>query len=148
VTLPNTDAPQGREAQALAFAPTELLIAGEWREASEGSRFWVEDPATGEPLCDVADATVSDAQEAIAAAADAQDAWAATPPNDRAQILWRAFEMLQEKADVRGFKMSVHAAARWYSWMSPPSRSRRLISLPLGCGSAFVGSDGSSASAR
>jgi succinate-semialdehyde dehydrogenase/glutarate-semialdehyde dehydrogenase len=99
VTLPNTDAPQGREAQALAFAPTELLIAGEWREASEGSRFWVEDPATGEPLCDVADATVSDAQEAIAAAADAQDAWAATPPNDRAQILWRAFEMLQEKAD-------------------------------------------------
>jgi hypothetical protein len=28
---------------------------------------------------------------------------------------------------VRGFKMPVHAAARWYSWMSPPSRSRRLI---------------------
>jgi hypothetical protein len=29
---------------------------------------------------------------------------------------------------LRGFKMRVHAAARWYSWMSPPSRSRRLIS--------------------
>src|SRR2546430_17609511 len=29
---------------------------------------------------------------------------------------------------VRGFKTSVHAAARWYSWISPPSRSRRLIS--------------------
>jgi transposase len=29
---------------------------------------------------------------------------------------------------LRGFKMSVHAAARWYSWISPPSRSRRLIS--------------------
>jgi MFS family permease len=47
---------------------------------------------------------------------------------------------------VRGFKMPVHAAARWYSWISPPSRSRRLISLPFGCGSAFVGSGGSSAS--
>src|SRR5881392_2944643 len=32
---------------------------------------------------------------------------------------------------VRGFKMPVHAAARWYSWISPPSRSRRLTSLLL-----------------
>jgi hypothetical protein len=49
---------------------------------------------------------------------------------------------------VRGFKMPVHAAARWYSWISPPSRSRRLISPPLGGWSAFVGSGGSSASPR
>ena len=28
---------------------------------------------------------------------------------------------------LRGFKTPVHAAARWYSWMSPPSRSRRSI---------------------
>jgi hypothetical protein len=47
---------------------------------------------------------------------------------------------------VRGFKMPVHAAARWYSWINPPSRSRRLISPPLGGWSAFVGSGGSSAS--
>jgi putative drug exporter of the RND superfamily len=33
---------------------------------------------------------------------------------------------------VRGFKMPVHAAARWYSWITPPSRSQRLISPPLG----------------
>ncbi len=49
---------------------------------------------------------------------------------------------------LRGFKMPVHAAARWYSWISPPSRSRRLISPPLGGWSAFVGSGGSSASPR
>jgi hypothetical protein len=32
----------------------------------------------------------------------------------------------------------LHAAARWYSWISPPSRSRRLISSPGNNGSAFV----------
>ena len=30
--------------------PKELLIGGEWREASGGERLRVEDPATGETL--------------------------------------------------------------------------------------------------
>src|SRR6266568_9067999 len=50
--------------------------------------------------------------------------------------------------NVRGFKMSVHAAARWYSWISPPSRSRRLIPPQVGGGWAFVESGESSASPR
>jgi hypothetical protein len=29
---------------------------------------------------------------------------------------------------LRGFQTSVHAATRWYSWMSPPSRAWRAIS--------------------
>jgi transposase len=45
---------------------------------------------------------------------------------------------------LRGSKMPVHAAARWYSWMSPPSRSRRLISSPEVV--AVAGAGGSSAS--
>jgi hypothetical protein len=57
-------------------------------------------------------------------------------------------ELVRRRWTLRGFKMSVHAAARWYSWISPPSRSRRLISPPLGGGSAFVESGESSASAR
>ena len=47
-----------------------------------------------------------------------------------------------------GFQNPVHAAAGWYSWMSPPSRSPRLISLWLGRGSLFVESGVSSASPR
>ena len=34
-----------------------LLIGGEWREAGGGGSFAVEDPSTGEELCQVADAT-------------------------------------------------------------------------------------------
>jgi hypothetical protein len=38
--------------------------------------------------------------------------------------------------------MSVHAAAPWHSWISPPNGSRRLISSPLGSVSASVESGG------
>jgi hypothetical protein len=44
--------------------------------------------------------------------------------------------------------MSAHAAARWYSWINPPSRSQRVISPLLGRGYAFVESGESSASPR
>lgn len=37
-----------------------------------------------------------------------------------------------------GFQNAVHAAAQWYSWISPPRRSRRLISPAVGRGSVFV----------
>ncbi|MBN1606172.1 MAG: betaine-aldehyde dehydrogenase, partial [Polyangiaceae bacterium] len=53
---------------ALAAAPTELLIGGEWRAAQRGGRFAVEDPATGETLAEVADATPADGLAALDAA--------------------------------------------------------------------------------
>ena len=36
---------------------------------------------------------------ALDAAVDKQAEWAATPPNDRAGILWKAFELMVERAD-------------------------------------------------
>ena len=42
---------------AVAAAPTELLIGGDWRPAATGARFGVEDPATGQTIAEVADAT-------------------------------------------------------------------------------------------
>jgi succinate-semialdehyde dehydrogenase / glutarate-semialdehyde dehydrogenase len=47
--------------QAVVDAVTpRLYIGGEWREASGGGSFAVEDPATGEVLCEVADASPAD----------------------------------------------------------------------------------------
>src|SRR6266516_4124742 len=65
----------------------------------------------------------------------------------RARLPDRA-ELRNGLAAVRGFKMSVHAAARWYSWISPPRRSRRLMPPQVGGGWAFVESGESSASPR
>jgi len=41
-------------------APTQLIIAGRWMDASDGQTFEVHDPATGEVIASVADASVED----------------------------------------------------------------------------------------
>jgi len=78
---------------------TRLFINGEWRDASDGRRFDVIDPASGEVIAQVADGTVEDAQAAVDAAAAAQPAWAARSPRERAEILRKAFELLTAQED-------------------------------------------------
>ena len=48
----------------------QLYIGGEWRDASGGGTLEVIDPATEEPLCEVADGTPEDAVAALDAAVD------------------------------------------------------------------------------
>lgn len=72
--------------------PTGLFVGGEWRPAAGGGAFDVIDPATGEPLCSVADATADDAVAALDSAVAAQRSWAATAPRARAELLRTAFE--------------------------------------------------------
>jgi len=84
-----------------------LYIGGEWIDASEGRTLPVEDPATGEPLCEVADANPADALRALDAAVDAQADWAKVPPIDRGEILRRSFEKLTERADELALLMTL-----------------------------------------
>ncbi len=85
----------------------QLYIGGEWRDASGGDTLAVEDPATGEALCEIADATPEDAKAALDAAVGMQAEWAATPPNERSEILHRAFELLNERADELALLMTL-----------------------------------------
>ena len=87
--------------------PKRLLIGGRWREASGGGTLTVEDPATGEALCAVADATVEDGLAALDAATSAQAAWAAHPPRERGEILRRAFESVTAQADDLALLMTL-----------------------------------------
>jgi succinate-semialdehyde dehydrogenase/glutarate-semialdehyde dehydrogenase len=96
-----------REQQVVDSVEKKLLIGGEWRDASGGATLAVVDPATEEPLCEVADATPEDAMAALDAAVDKQAEWAAAPPNDRAGILWKAFELLMERADELAVLMTL-----------------------------------------
>lgn len=77
--------------------PTGLLIGGEWVDASDGARFDVQDPATGEVLASVASAGPEDGVRALDAAVAAADEWAAAPPRVRGELLRRAWELLQER---------------------------------------------------
>jgi succinate-semialdehyde dehydrogenase/glutarate-semialdehyde dehydrogenase len=94
----NSAAPTA-EQTALAWAPTELFIAGEWREGRDGRRLAVEDPATGQVLCEVADASAADCEDALAAAAAAGPGWAACAPRERSRVLRRAAERLRDDAE-------------------------------------------------
>ncbi|MGZ4593982.1 MAG: NAD-dependent succinate-semialdehyde dehydrogenase [Actinomycetes bacterium] len=87
--------------------PKGLLIGGEWRDASGGGRFAVQDPATEETIAEVADGQPEDAAAALDAAAAAQPSWAATPPRERGEILRRAFELLVEHTDELAATMTL-----------------------------------------
>jgi succinate-semialdehyde dehydrogenase/glutarate-semialdehyde dehydrogenase len=83
----------------LSSVPTDLLIGGDWRAASGGGRFEVEDPATGETLAEVADATADDGLAALDAAVAAAPGWAAKAPRERSVVLRRAHELMTERAE-------------------------------------------------
>jgi succinate-semialdehyde dehydrogenase / glutarate-semialdehyde dehydrogenase len=108
-----------------------LLIGGEWREAGGGGTFAVEDPSTGEELTQVADATPEDGMAALGAAVAAQAEWAAHPPRERGEILRRAFEVINHRADelallmtlemgkpVAESKAEVAYAAEFFRWFA------------------------------
>jgi succinate-semialdehyde dehydrogenase/glutarate-semialdehyde dehydrogenase len=78
---------------------SQLSIGGVWRDAADGARFAVHEPATGDELARVADATVADGLAAVAAAHAAQPAWAAAAPRQRSDVLRRAFELMTQRAD-------------------------------------------------
>lgn len=94
------------ERRVLDSVPHQLLIGGEWREAEHGT-LEVEDPATGEVLVEVADASPADAVAALDAAAAAGPEWAATAPRERAEILRRAYETVIARTDDLALLMTL-----------------------------------------
>ena len=95
------------EQSVIESVPKQLLIGGEWRDASGGGSFAVDDPSTGATLCEIADATADDAVAALDAACAAQEEWAATPPNTRSDILQGAFELMGERNDELALLMTL-----------------------------------------
>ncbi|MEN0085072.1 MAG: NAD-dependent succinate-semialdehyde dehydrogenase [Leifsonia sp.] len=87
-----------RESELLARIPDGLYIGGVW-EAGSRERIGVQDPATGRVIRRIANATPEDGIRALDAAAAAADGWAATAPRVRAEILRRAFDLLQERRE-------------------------------------------------
>ena len=87
------------EAELLAAVPKQLFIGGEWVDSTSGRTIEVQDPSTGSVIATIADASAADGARALDAAVAAQESWAATPPRVRGEILRRAFDLLQERAD-------------------------------------------------
>jgi succinate-semialdehyde dehydrogenase/glutarate-semialdehyde dehydrogenase len=78
--------------------PTRLLIGGQWSPGQQGV-LPVINPATEEPIAEVADASPQDALDAVGAAAAALPGWAARAPRERGECLRRAYELMIERAE-------------------------------------------------
>jgi succinate-semialdehyde dehydrogenase/glutarate-semialdehyde dehydrogenase len=120
-----------REQEVVDKVEKRLYIGGEWRDASGGRTLGVEDPATGEVLCEVADGTEEDAKAALDAAVAMRQEWADTSPNERSAILWNAFEALNDRKEELGLLMTLEMgkpvaeseaeivyAAEFFRWFS------------------------------
>ena len=76
---------------------TQALINGNWVDGP--ATFAVTDPATGRELAQVPNLGRADADSAIAAAANALNAWRAKPAKERAAVLVRWQQLLVKHAD-------------------------------------------------
>jgi betaine-aldehyde dehydrogenase len=92
----------GTRGSAMAYTDTAtraLLIDGE--DVATATTRTVHDPATGEPIAEVADARAAEADRAVAAARAAfrRGDWSRITPGERAGVLDRLADLLQERAD-------------------------------------------------
>ena len=81
----------------------ELIVAGVRRPAADGATFTTYNPATGQPLAEVAQAGRADLDDALDAAqagfADGSGEWASTSATERGRVLSRAAQLIRERAD-------------------------------------------------
>ncbi len=91
-------APESRE--IVSISPEYgLFIDGEFGPAADGRTFGTIDPATEEPLAQVAVAADADAGRAVAAARAAYERrWGPMPGSERAKYLYRIARILQERS--------------------------------------------------
>ncbi|MBV8583948.1 MAG: aldehyde dehydrogenase family protein, partial [Candidatus Eremiobacteraeota bacterium] len=83
-------------------AKTQLLIGGEWRGAENGGTYEDSNPATGAALADVAEASKSDVDAAVAAARKAFDAgkWPSMAASRRAKIVAKMAALIAERSEA------------------------------------------------
>ncbi|EUC19515.1 UNVERIFIED_ORG: betaine aldehyde dehydrogenase [Burkholderia sp. CF145] len=83
-----------------AYGLQRLYIGGEYVDATSGVTFDSFDPATGELLATVQQASEADIDRAVQSAREGQRAWGAMTAMQRSRILRRAVELLRERNDA------------------------------------------------
>ena len=100
-----------------------LLIDGQWVDAENGETFVTTNPASGEQLAVCANASPADVDRAVQAARKAFPAWAAKSPADRAALLLKIADKIDERAQ--------ELAAVETQDNGKPIRETTLVDVPL-----------------
>ncbi|WP_028709679.1 NAD-dependent succinate-semialdehyde dehydrogenase [Propionicicella superfundia] len=85
--------------------PKGLFIGGSWESREQA--FPVYNPATGEVIAEVADASATDGLAALDAAVAVREQWAATEPRVRGELLRAAYTRIHERADDFAWTMTL-----------------------------------------
>src|SRR5947208_2666016 len=137
-------------ASFLKGGPKKLFIGGRWVEAAGGETFATIDPATGEVLARVAEGGAEDIDRAVASARRSfnRGTWRELPPAERAKVLWKVGDLLEERAsefaqletldngmpinDALLFHVPLAAATfRYYAgWVTKLDGATQQVSLP------------------
>jgi aldehyde dehydrogenase (NAD+) len=107
-----------------------LFVGGEFVEPKSGSWFETIDPATEEPLAEVAEAGAEDVDLAVRAARHAYEtAWRDLPGAERAKYLYRIARQLQERAREFAVLETMNGGK--------PIKESRDVDLPLAAAHFF-----------
>jgi aldehyde dehydrogenase (NAD+) len=107
-----------------------LFIGGEWVEPRSGEWFSTVDPASEEPLAEVAQAGPEDVGMAVQSAREAfTDGWSERPPAERAKLLFRIARILQERSREFAVLESLDGGK--------PIKESRDVDLPLAAAHFF-----------
>ncbi|CAN5924961.1 aldehyde dehydrogenase family protein [soil metagenome] len=101
----------------------ENYIGGQWVPPVKGQYFEDITPVTGKPFCEVARSTSEDIDKALDAAHKAKDAWGRTSAGDRANILNKIADRIEQNLE----KLAV--AEAWEN--GKPVRETLAADLPL-----------------
>ena len=84
---------------SVAVTQHKNYIGGKWLDAAGGETMEVLNPATGETIAEVPASTAEDADRAVQAAKDALPEWLETTPGERAEMLLKLADVIEENAD-------------------------------------------------
>src|SRR6204780_1079659 len=85
----------------VAVSATKLLIGNRWVPSESGKTFATVNPATGEEICQIAEADSADVEKAVQAARTAFEhgPWRKMQASDRGRLLHRLADLIEKHAD-------------------------------------------------
>lgn len=124
---------------------TDLYIDGEWIPAQDGSTFETVNPATGQPITHVAEASEADVNTAVEAASEAFVNWRGMDPDERGRIFTRTAQLIREHSDelaaletldqgkpIQQAESDIEGAARYFEYYAGTADKLEGSSIPVG----------------
>jgi len=84
---------------SVAVSQHKNFVGGEWVDSSGGETMEVLNPSTGEVIAEVARSTAEDANRAVEAAKNALPEWLENTPGERAEMLFKLADLIEENAE-------------------------------------------------